>query len=83
MSDLACRWDRCTAGFPTREQLLLHITEEHVKPMKPMPKDEIIMMKKLDKAKFESDTTADTDHSWSSAATVRTSLHSFFSSLHI
>ncbi|KAL4076128.1 hypothetical protein J3A83DRAFT_4225111 [Scleroderma citrinum] len=53
---ISCRWDRCTEVFPSRDQLLLHITEEHIKPMKPMLKDEIIIMKKLDKARLEFET---------------------------
>ena len=52
---VSCQWDKCRQEFPTRDQLLLHITEEHIKSMKAMRKDEIIIMKKLDRAKFELD----------------------------
>jgi len=55
LSPVSCQWDRCREEFPTRDELLLHITEEHIKPMKAMLKDDIIIMKKLDKAKCELD----------------------------
>ncbi|KAI6163077.1 hypothetical protein EDD17DRAFT_1571073 [Pisolithus thermaeus] len=44
---VSCQWDQCNALFSSREELLHHIREEHIIPMSPMHKDEIILMKKL------------------------------------
>ncbi|KAI6047458.1 hypothetical protein EDC04DRAFT_2623377 [Pisolithus marmoratus] len=54
---VSCQWDQCKMTFPSREELLHHIREEHIIPMSPMRKDEILLMKKLDREKIQAVTT--------------------------
>lgn len=79
-----CRWDRCTAGFLSRDELLRHVKEAHIIPLQPLRKDEIARLVSLrPSADFFADggfgqfsSPADTPAEWSPSLSPSPSLES-------
>lgn len=65
---ISCQWDQCKVLLPSRDELLNHIRVEHIIPMMPMRKNEILLMKKLDKEKTRAATMIPGDDSRADAS---------------
>jgi len=61
VSTFLCRWDWCRASLPSIDALDTHVKHEHIWPMKPMQKEEIALMRRMDLQSLHS--SPDTDSS--------------------